>query len=78
MFTIFGQAVRDNGKPLADASIQSRHGIGESDGNGYFQVDAGAGEKIRFTDASGSSCEVSLGAVKAVRDYASLGRVVCR
>jgi hypothetical protein len=78
MFTIFGQAVRANGKPLADASIQSRHGIGESDGNGYFQVDAGAGEKVRFTDASGSSCDVSLGAVKPVRDYAPLGRVVCQ
>lgn len=78
MFTIFGRAVRADGSPLADASIQSRHGIGESDGNGYFQVDAGAGEKIRFTEASGSSCEVSLGAVKPVRDYASLGKVVCR
>lgn len=78
MFTIFGQAVGADGKPLADASIQSRHGIGESDGNGYFQVDAGAGETIRFTEASGSSCEVSLGAVKAVRDFASLGKVVCR
>jgi hypothetical protein len=58
--------------------IQSRHGVGESDGNGYFQVDVGEGEPIRFTDASGGSCEVSLASVKPVNDFASVGRVVCR
>jgi hypothetical protein len=78
MFTVFGQALRADGRPFADATIQSRHGIGESDGNGYFQVDTGEGEKLRFTDAGGASCEVALGSVKAVDDFASVGKVVCR
>jgi len=78
MFTVFGQAVGAAGTPVAGAMIQSRHGVGESDGNGYFQVDVGEGEPIRFTDASGGSCEVSLASVKPVNDFASVGRVVCR
>jgi hypothetical protein len=78
MFTVFGQALRPDGRPLADAVIQSRHGVGESDGNGYFQVDVGAGEPIRFNQDAGGSCEVTLGNVKPVRDFASVGKVVCR
>ena len=78
MFTVFGQALRPDGRPLADAVIQSRHGVGETDGNGYFQVDVGAGEPIRFTQDAGGSCEVTLGNVKPVRDFASVGKVVCR
>lgn len=78
MFTVFGQAVRADGRPLADATIQSRHGVGESDGSGYFQIDAGDGEALRFTDAGGSACEVRLADVKPVKDFASLGKVVCQ
>ena len=78
MFTVFGQAVSADGRPVAGAMIQSRHGVGESDSRGYFQVDVGESEPIRFTQAAGGSCEVDLAAVKPVNDFASLGKVVCR
>lgn len=78
MFTVFGQAIGAAGRPVAGAMIQSKHGVGESDGNGYFQVDVGEGEPIRFTDASGGSCEVSLAAVRPANDFASVGKVMCR
>jgi hypothetical protein len=78
LFTLFGQAIRADGRPLADAMIQARHGIGESDANGYFQIDAGAGEAIRFTDASGGSCSVTVREARPVNDFVAIGKVVCR
>jgi hypothetical protein len=78
LFTLFGQAIRADGRPLADAMIQARHGVGESDANGYFQVDAGAGEAIRFTDASGGSCSVTVREARPVNDFVAIGKVVCR
>jgi hypothetical protein len=78
MFTVFGQAVGADGRPVSGAMIQSRHGVGESDVNGYFQIDVGDSEPIRFTEASGGSCEVSVAAVKPANDFASVGKVVCR
>ena len=78
MFTVFGQAVHADGRALADAAIQSRHGVGESDARGYFQVDAGDGETIHFTDGTGASCDVTLPGVKPVNDFASVGKVLCR
>lgn len=78
MFTIFGQAVDAGGRALGDAMIQSPHGVGQSDSNGYFQIDAGNGETIRFTGGAGLSCEVRLGELKPVNDFASIGKVLCR
>jgi len=41
-------------------------------------VDVGEGEPVRFTAASGGSCEVDLRAARPVNDFASVGKVVCR
>ena len=78
MFTVFGQAVRADGRPVAEAMIQSRYGVGESDGSGFFQIDTGDGDALRFTVPDGGGCEVRLSDVSPVNDFAHLGKMVCR
>jgi hypothetical protein len=76
--TLFGQAVRANGAPVANARVQSRRGVGESDGLGYFQIDASGREPLVFTSADGGSCRMELPEVRAEGAYSSLGKVLCQ
>jgi hypothetical protein len=76
--SVFGQAVRPSGAPLANAMVQTKRGVGESDGQGYFQVDAGSGDSLLFTAADGASCHVHLGEIARRGAFASLGRIVCQ
>lgn len=76
--SLFGRAVRSDGAPVADAGVEGKRGVGESDGQGYFQIDAASGESLLFTSASGPSCRVQVGKLAARGSYVSLGKVVCQ
>lgn len=76
--TLFGQAVRADGTPVANASVQSRRGVGESDEHGYFQIDASGREPLVFTAADGGSCRAELHEIRAAGAYSSLGKVLCQ
>ena len=78
LVTLFGQAVDPDGRPIADASIAIARGIGQTDAEGYFQVDAAAGDVLEFRYGGNRSCKVALASIEAQGDYARLGRVVCR
>jgi len=78
VLTVFGRAVRPDGKPVADASITSRRGLGQSNADGYFQIDTTGDDVIAFADASGGGCKVALGALKSSGDFARVGKVVCQ
>jgi hypothetical protein len=75
--TVFGRAVRPDGSPVANAMITSRRGVGQSNADGYFQVETVAKDLLAFNSANGAECKVSLGAVQANSDFARVGRVVC-
>ena len=77
-FTIFGQAVRPDGAPVANASIRSGRGIGQTDRDGFFQVDVTRNDLLAFSGDAVGSCEVSLSGVTPHNDYASVGKVICR
>ena len=77
LVTVFGQAVRPNGAPVGNATIALSRGIGQSDENGYFQVDAAVGDVLQFKSGEGT-CKVALAGIKSDSDYARLGRVVCQ
>lgn len=77
LFTIFGQAIGSDGKPVANASIQSARGIGQSDEDGRFQMDVSGDDVLTF-NADARSCEVRVSGVKPQNDYASIGKVVCQ
>ena len=77
LVTVFGQAVRPNGAPVAHAAIALSRGIGQSDDSGYFQVDAAAGDVLQFKSGD-ETCNVAVAGIKPDSDYARLGRVICQ
>jgi hypothetical protein len=78
LFTAFGQAIRPDGKPVANALVQSARGIGETDSNGYFQVDVAAGDLLEFSARSARACHVRIDPSKPRdKDYVSLDKVIC-
>lgn len=78
LFTVFGQAMRPDGRPLANAAVQSARGIGETDQHGYFQIDVAAGDMLSFVSAGAPSCEARMGATVPREDFVALGKVICR
>jgi hypothetical protein len=75
--TAFGQAVGPDGSPVSNAMVQAPHSIGETDDNGYFQIDAAFGDILSFTRGS-SRCEVALDGSAPGKDVVALGKVVCK
>jgi hypothetical protein len=79
LFTAFGQAFRPDGKPVANALVQSARGIGETDSNGYFQVDVAAGDLLEFSARAATACHVRIDHSKPHgKDYVSLEKVICQ
>lgn len=78
LLTLFGRAVRPDGRPVADATIASQRGVGQSDSNGYFQIEAADKDALSFATADGGQCSVRLEHVNQQQDYASLGKVLCQ
>jgi hypothetical protein len=77
-FTAFGQALRPDGRPVANAAVQSPSGIGETDDHGYFQIDVAAGDTLSFDSAAAGTCQAAVGTPKTRKDLVALGKVVCR
>ena len=76
--TLFGRAMHADGKPVANAMVQSRRGVGQTDADGYFQIDSGEREQLVLTSAGGASCRIQLNQLESRGDYASIGKVICR
>ena len=76
-FTAFGQALAQDGRPIANAMVEGPHSVGETDENGYFQVDTANGEVLTFTRDT-SRCSIKLDGLTARNDFVSLGKMVCR
>ena len=76
--TLFGRAVHADGTPVSNAMVQGRRGVGQTDGDGYFQVDAGEREQLVLTGADAASCRIQLNQLESRGDYASIGKVICR
>lgn len=78
LLTVFGKAVRPDGTPVAQATISSRRGIGQSNADGYFQIETSANETLAFKSGNANECVVKIENGHQNRDYLSLGKVVCR
>lgn len=46
----FGRLVAPDGRPMPNMPLMFQGGWGQSDGDGYFQIEAAAGTEIRFED----------------------------
>lgn len=75
--TVFGRVVRKNGTPLANAIVSSGQSVGESNSDGFFQVEASANQVLVFSPGSASECRVQLGPLDQHLDYVRVGGVVC-
>ena len=73
-----GRHPRSPPSAFGNAAITLPRGIGQTDGNGYFQVDAGANDILEFASGDGGTCKVPLAGVETGGDYARLGKVVCQ
>ena len=78
LVTLFGQAVSADGTPIANASIAARRAVGQTDAEGFFEVDAATGDVLEFSNGEKVTCKVPLASLATDGDYARLGRVICR
>lgn len=78
LFTLFGQAVRPDGTAVASAAVQGERGVGQTDEEGFFQIDASQSELLKLTGGNGRPCEIRLNLIEPKGDYARIGKMVCR
>jgi len=78
LLTVFGRAVHADGTPVADAVVTSRRGVGQSNPEGYFQIETSADDSLAFDAADGSRCKVVIGGLRQQLDYAGVGKVLCQ
>ncbi|HEX3675774.1 MAG TPA: CS1-pili formation C-terminal domain-containing protein, partial [Sphingomicrobium sp.] len=78
LLTIFGRAVRPSGQPVANAMITSHRGLGQSNSDGYFEIETSANDVLTFDGSGGLSCKVRIGELGNKLDYAPIGRVLCQ
>jgi hypothetical protein len=78
LLTIYGQAVRKDGKPVSNAVVTSDHGVGESNADGNFLIETSAIDTLSFQTLDGTLCKVPLATMSQQSDYARVGKVVCQ
>jgi hypothetical protein len=78
LFILFGRAVDADGTPIREADITGSHGIGRTDGEGYFQIETNSNDELRLTRAGGRGCTMTIGPAKAVQGLVSAGDLQCR
>lgn len=77
LFVLFGRAVDAGRQPVAHAEIKGRFGVGQSDGDGYFQIETVRGDVLRFAGGAGPGCEVEVKDARQRDGYVSAGEVLC-
>ena len=77
LFILFGRAVDDGGSPVAHADVKGSFGVGQSDGNGYFQIETRSGDVLRFVGRAGPECKVEIGKARQRDGYVAAGEVQC-
>jgi hypothetical protein len=78
LFILFGRAVGANGKAIADADIVAPHGIGRTDREGYFQIEANSEDKLQLSRGTDMNCAMKIGPAKPVDGLVSAGDMMCR
>lgn len=75
--TTYGRLIGSDGTPIRNALLQGKYGVGQSNEDGYFQIDTGSGDDIRLQSEELPECRVSMPEVAAA-DYQAVGDVQCR
>lgn len=75
---LFGRAVDSSGKPIANASITGPHGVGLTDGEGYFQIEARPSDSLNVVSRTGAACSMGFAGATPSKGYVLAGEIVCR
>lgn len=74
--TFFGRAMGQDGLPIADATVRSDLGLGRTDAQGFFQIDAGPERSVLIETRNGI-CTVNLPKVSSEATFVPLEDVRC-
>ena len=77
-FVIFGRAVTPNGNSLSNADVSSDHGVGRTDGQGYFQIEVRKGDSLRLVAPDRSECRISDTSGQPSHSFLAAGDLICR
>lgn len=75
---VFGRAILADGAPAAFADITATSGIGQTDGQGYFQIETGTNEVLNVRTRDGRTCRLIIGNLRITNGYAPLGEQRCQ
>ena len=75
---MFGRAVDAAGRPIANAKITGPYGVGLTDDEGYFQIEARPADLLKLVDRTGAACSVSFAGARPTKGYMVAGEVMCR
>jgi len=74
---MFGRLLWADGTPVADAAIQAVDAVGDTDGAGYFQIEAARNALLRVRAPDGRVCQVPVHVSATPDGYAALGTLRC-
>ena len=74
----FGRAVWADGSPVAYANVTGKAGIGQTDEQGYFQVETGTAETLNLRARDGRMCNLIITGLRTLNGYAPLGEQRCQ
>lgn len=78
LFVLFGRVLDASGLPIANADVTGAHGIGRTDGQGYFQIETNSDDELRLNRSGGTSCIIEAATARPVGGLVSGGDMKCR
>lgn len=78
LFILFGRALGADGRPLVHADVSGKHGIGRTDGEGYFQIETNGKDQLRLAGRDGRGCQMAVPAAQPAGGLVSAGDLICR
>lgn len=78
LFILFGRAIGVTGTPIANADVTGTHGIGRTDGHGYFQIESNSGDKLQIASGKRPACTIPVPSARPVDGLVSAGDMMCR
>lgn len=75
---MFGRAVDAGGRPIANAKVTGPYGVGLTDGDGYFQIEARPTDLLKLVDRTGAACLAKFAGTHSTKGYMVAGEVMCR
>lgn len=78
VIAMFGRIIGPDGHPLANTSLTLPGGIGKTDDNGYFEIEAPADVTIKATLPGGTTCSIPVPRGEVRDGFLRLGTLYCQ